>query len=192
LYAITGEEKYKIRVEEIAQVFMSNLYTEENSSYSWKYFPKEAVLPNQEISSFLCTVFSRCSLAQAASEPVWKSQVSAPFALYAYNEGIFFSKADIRMFANTLKKNIIVGEEVNTYISLRNFKAIANDSSDAVSGVAGWMAYDSFDPEVGDVIVNIVTKRPDIFEGGWLANSNIARGYAYLLKYETQEAPAAK
>jgi hypothetical protein len=168
LYAITGDSKYKARVEEIARVFMDNVYVESNGSYSWTYFTKEVGLRKNELS-----------------EPMWKSQITASFPLHVYNEGILFSEHDIQMIANTLKKNIIVGNEVNTFTSLRNFKAIdANDPPAGVYGIVGWMAFDPIDPEVGDVIVDTITKRPDIFKGGWLANSNISRGYAYLLKYK--------
>lgn len=167
LYVITRNRFYEKRAREIAEIFQENLYLEENDSYSWPYFPKGSSMERKR-----------------ESEPLWKSHVTAAFALHAYRNNIAFTEQDIHRFINTLKKNIVLDGWLSKFISPREARLIKKNDGRIrrrVSGIAGWMAYGDVDPEVDIIINEIVSRRSDYFIEGWFSNSNIARGYAYML-----------
>jgi hypothetical protein len=171
LYKITHQEKYKNKVKEIARVFESNIEEENNESYIWNYYPKQANVETEE-----------------KSEPMWKAQITAPFVLYAYEAGIAFQKKDIEKIINTIRKNIIIEDEINQYISSEEVDILSKEdlkdkkTASRVCTITGFMAFGKYEPSLNKEIAEIITKRPDIFREEWLESPYMARGYAYLLE----------
>lgn len=87
LYKITGDEKYRNRVEKAALYFMDHVYLDkEKDLYIWRYWEWEGYTKNESHTY---------------------AKLDAEFIARCYNAGIVFTEKDMSRFANTWATNFI-------------------------------------------------------------------------------------
>lgn len=171
LFKLTGEQKYKERVDAILEVFMRSVKWADNGTVFWRYHPYyEHRLRKDEVS-----------------EPVWKAGQTITFPVRAFADGFNVPRQLIEAIADTFLVNIVRDKNVLRNLSpLQSRLLKTKDITDGrtlrrLGGIVSWLEYTIVRPEIADRLKWLIAVRRDLFPGGWLASTNIARGYAHFL-----------
>jgi len=170
LWAYTGKEDFRQRVERLSNYYKASIHKENNGSYSWGYRPT----PNNFLDH--------------RSEPIWKMRTTILLPIEAYKQNISFSSYDMKALSKTFLNNIVLPDyQINKYISLKDKKILKVENlvrrgwELRPASLAGLIILDQFDPEVRTVVEGLVLNRLDFFPKCWLTSPITLEAYAYRL-----------
>jgi hypothetical protein len=158
---LTGKAIYREVAEMLAKYFKASIRREPNGAYVWGYRGLDAE-------------FSRSQLV----EDVGHAHLNVHFAREAFDEGIVFTKSDMKGFQTTFLNNIHRGD--SSFIA-----SISPDGKNLAlkrhhpGHIAGWMLLADLDPRIRDVIELAVAYRTDLYPEGWFSDRVTPTAYAY-------------
>ncbi len=171
LYALTGDEDFKKRADDILKIFEAGVTTEDDGTVHWKYFPYFA---DQSIGNN----------GREYSERIWKASQTVPFIYRAYAAGYDVPDKLVRAITDTFLKYIVQNNEVIGNLSPTGSKSLGegDDELTRLSGIVTWLEFSDYEPEIAVRIRQVIGARPDLFPDGWFESPNSARGYAFFLQ----------
>ncbi len=164
LYELTGDEKYGRMAKQLATFFRNCMWTDANDRLVWTYMP------------------SPSNRRGPPRERVWKARVTSRFPLFAYQHGVVFTRQDMNDIARMFLQNVYRGDgRFSSYID-DNFEdmELRKDFRGGYLSLTPFIIFDEFQPEVREVLEDLVATRPDI--GGWFKAGHGIEAYAYRLK----------
>ena len=175
LAKLTGDSKYKQRVEALITTFLKGVRDQPEDAVSWSYYP-----------SFTLDRTSPYFIEQEQGEPVWKATLTVPFLLEAYQQGYAVPQDLIRRIATTWNSSILNTNCIRYTINPNNSRCLLPDRDrDKIGMLQTLMSilpYSTIEPGLADTLQNLVASRPDLFPGGWLGSAAGMIGYAYFLQ----------
>ena len=175
LAKLTGDSKYKQRVEALITTFLKGVRDQPEDAVSWSYYP-----------AFTLDKTSPYFIEQEQGEPVWKATLTVPFLLEAYQQGYAVPQDLIRRIATTWNSSILNTNCIRYTINPNNSRCLLPDRDrDKIGMLQTLMSilpYSTIEPGLADTLQNLVASRPDLFPGGWLGSAAGMIGYAYFLQ----------
>ena len=169
LYSITGNEQYRVRVEQISRYFKSAITKLKNCSYVWGYDPQP--YPENERKNCM-------------PETVRKAGITILLPIIAYERGIFFTDEDMIAISKTFLDNIYLGgNQFNRFICWPEFYKPEKRKSLHLRSITKFIYFEKWDPEIRQIIEEAVESRKDIFPEGWLSSIVCLSDYAYSMQY---------
>ncbi len=170
LYALTGDERLKQRINNIIKVFEKGVRWEADGTVSWKYLPYFSDRGGGNSQ-------------KGYSEPLWKASQTAPFVYRAYAAGFDVPESLVAAIVKTFLTHTLHDDQVMHDLTSKKSRPLTRkDPLSHVSGIVTWLEFSAFDPEIASRILEVVGTRPDLFPDGWFESANSARGYAFFLE----------
>jgi len=181
LVAATGDETMKKRVDDLIRVFEQSVQTADDGTVYWQYFPYFA---DQTVGAN----------GREFSERLWKASQTAPFLYRAYAAGYPVPESLIKAMANTFLTHIVRDDQVLRNVSPVQSGPIQPDDKllSHLAGIVTWLEFSNYQPAIAGRIASLVGARPDLFPGGWFVSTDMARGYAFLLRHDGSVAASAR
>jgi hypothetical protein len=175
LAKLTGDSKYKQRVEALITTFLKGVRDQPDDTLSWSYYP-----------SLTLDKTSPSFIEQEPGEPVWKATLTVPFLLEAYQQGYPVPQELIRRIATTWNSAILSTSCMRYRFDATDNRCLLPDQDRDKIGmlqtVMGILPYSAIEPRLADTLQNLVASRADLFPGGWLGSAAGMIGYAYFLQ----------
>jgi hypothetical protein len=167
LYKITGKAEYRDRATAMLTLFKSKLETRTRASdgkqyYCWRY--SDSILPDEN--------------RQGGIQDVSHAALEIDIVITAFEYGLVFDEADMRLFANTFLVSVWNGDPANPVI-YDNIDPASTKPVPDDSWIRDWARLARWEPSIADIL------------SAWLLNNNslnvggVTRMqlYAYLYPY---------
>ena len=163
LHALTGEAKYQQRVEELAAWFRAAIVPGEQGVWNWPYAPTPDDLGQSGFDG----------------EETCKAQITIGFPVVAAAHEIAFDDSDIAQIVRTFLVHVYRDGRFNTTIDPKFTDLVGSSTRDPL--LAGWIQLGEHEPEIGEIIIDAIADRRDVFTGGWFGKPVLVLAYAHRL-----------
>lgn len=128
MYDLTGEERYRDRVRQIANVFRDALiYDQETDSYWWHYWFGEGYEGWRDVEGRFVSTYDGFRSVESISY----ASLDIDFALMAYARGLVFSSDDVARLANTFLHHLTsVDGELRYYVDGHSTALVPSEIED--------------------------------------------------------------
>lgn len=174
LARLTGEERYRQRVQSLITLFQQGIHPQADGSLSWNYYPAFTQDPQ-----------SPDHMPQSPGEPIWKASLTVPFLLEARQQGYAVPDALLQAIARTWNEVMLSRDCIRYSFSSATQRCLDPDQDRDKIGmlqtITGVLPYSSLEPRLATTIQTLMAERPDLFPGGWLGSAAGMVGYAFFL-----------
>ena len=169
LFALTGQSRYRDKVDAIAKFFEASVVREPNGSWSWPY------------------VGSPGSWRQPPAEAIWKAGTTIEFPAASLRHGVAFGNA-VGALSATLTRNILRPDGINEFVTSRRTSLLGPQShglSRAGAGFAIWFLMPDPTGSQRRALIEHMDREPALFPGPWLGGARgMVMAAAWLMNGE--------
>jgi hypothetical protein len=155
LSVLTNKQRYRAKVDEIAQFFRASVTREENGSWSWPYVSSPHAAPARP------------------AETIWKAGTTIEFPVAALRHGLAFGN-DFPALSMTLTKNILRPDGINQFVTSRRTSLLGGGFaglSPAGAGLALWFLMPDPEGTHRAALLRHMDRQPELFPDGWLGGA---------------------
>ncbi len=178
MYAMTGDDTHRERIEDIIQVFERGVEVDDQGLAAWNYHPYFQVKHAMKSPN-----------AREKSEPTWKAGNTVPFLYQAHSDGFKIDPVVLNAVTKTIVEHVLAD---NNYAitfhpdnglsdPARNQMWLFERHKSKTPSIVRYLAASSENRLVPELIRETVSTRQDLFPGGWFKSIVSARGYAFFL-----------
>ncbi len=178
MYAMTGDEAYRKKIEDIIQVFERGVEVDDQGLAAWNYHPYFQVKHAMKNPN-----------ARESSEPAWKAGNTVPFLYQANSDGFRIDPVVLNAVTKTIVEHVLAD---NSYAitfhpdnglsdPARNQMWLFERHKSKTATIVRYLAASSGNPLVPELIRETVATRQDLYPAGWFKSIISARGYAFFL-----------
>jgi hypothetical protein len=173
--AVSDDPLYDERIVWVLDVFERGVTIDDRGFASWNYSPWFE--PPE--------VRDRFRNSRLFSEPTRKSAITVPFLYEAEKHGYAVDERVLDAVTRTIRDWILADGAYKLHTHPQDSRAVTPEDRQKkrsmVTSIAGFHAGVGVDSGIGEAIRALVSRRLDLFPGGWFEDPGLARSYARFL-----------